>query len=293
MVYPDLEQVLVPFVGRPYREKRVQGVGGPGITEIAGPLATVVAKHNLTLAEQHFYQRYRSQVVRYGVDAPRLLASGHFADDAWVVLEFVPPLLEKFRWSERPDVLTILAHLHHIAGESRFIDPHDLYAFHWPDTLTADALQYFPKTVVPSLRERITACQAMAHQVLFQPMALIHGDPNPTNWGIRPSGQPVLFDWSRYGYGHPAIDLAITIPGLPHLPETQRIAQAYLERTPDAQTASQLARTIGLAKIWSAVEFLSMGHREKLSSAAGRGIAMLTADFPKWIAYWHRVLVTE
>ncbi|MHB1953105.1 MAG: hypothetical protein ACYCOU_05105, partial [Sulfobacillus sp.] len=108
LVYPDLEQVLVPFVGRPYREKRVQGVGGPGITEIAGPLATVVVKHSLTPAEQHFYQRYRSQVVRYGVDAPRLLASGHFADDAWVVLEFVPPLLDKFRWSERPDVLTIL-----------------------------------------------------------------------------------------------------------------------------------------------------------------------------------------
>src|SRR5579883_2966731 len=40
------------------------------------------------------------------------------------------------------------------------------------------------------------------------------GDPNPTNWGLRADGTIVLYDWERFGQATPAIDLAITVPGL-------------------------------------------------------------------------------
>jgi thiamine kinase-like enzyme len=102
-------------------------------------------------------------------------------------------------------------------------------------------------------------------KVVLSPLVCnISGDPNPTNWGIRDNGDLVLFDFERIGYGNPAIDLAITIPGFgdPDGLLEYEIAETYISYWHNNPTTfpfsiNELARQIHLGKFWSALDFLS------------------------------------
>ena len=85
---------------------------------------------------------------------------------------------------------------------------------------------------------------------------MISGDPNPTNWSVREDGTVVLFDWERVGYGTPALDLAITVPGLGTPDDYRRVVEGYLRAGPSPElTAPQegpverLAYDIALANL--------------------------------------------
>lgn len=92
---------------------------------------------------------------------------------------------------------------------------------------------------------------------LFTARSVISGDPNPLNWGLSGDGELVLMDWERIGLGHPALDVAITMPGLPGLAEFERPALAY--RSNDGSEVS--ARRLMLAKLWTVVELLASTPR--------------------------------
>jgi aminoglycoside phosphotransferase (APT) family kinase protein len=92
----------------------------------------------------------------------------------------------------------------------------------------------------------------------------ISGDPNPTNWRVRDDGTLVLVDWERFGYGTPAIDLAILMPGLgsPDGKLETWIASNYVEfwRMANGEVPfleATLTAQIQLAKLWTAVEFIA------------------------------------
>ncbi|HEX7065056.1 MAG TPA: phosphotransferase [Bacillales bacterium] len=137
--------------------------------------------------------------------------------------------------------------------------------------MSTKALACFPKGISREIKPLLEAVKERSRQI-FQPLCWISGDPNPTNWGIRNTGKLVLFDWERAGYGHPAIDLAITMPGLgtsDHSLESL-IAKRYLDlwRGADLEvpfTEQELTREINTAKIWSTVEFLA-NHSKLLDS---------------------------
>jgi aminoglycoside phosphotransferase (APT) family kinase protein len=82
---------------------------------------------------------------------------------------------------------------------------------------------------------------------------LISGDPNPMNWGILENGEPVMFDWDRFGLGTPALDLAITVPRLGSRGDYEKVAATYCGKPDD-----KLAREIALAKVWTIVDILGM-----------------------------------
>ncbi len=108
-------------------------------------------------------------------------------------------------------------------------------------------------------------------QDLFRPLCSISGDPNPTNWGLRQDRTPVLFDWERFGAGTLALDLAVTVTGLGnhavHTTIARRYGRAWAEQeTTPPWTADRLAHEIGVAKVWSMVEFLA-------AHAGGDGVA--------------------
>ncbi|MDQ0220379.1 hypothetical protein ELQ35_19985 [Peribacillus cavernae] len=82
------------------------------------------------------------------------------------------------------------------------------YHFFWEEETMGRVQQFLPL----ELTDILSFLQEQA-KVLFRPLCCISGDPNPTNWGVRNNGDLVLFDFERIGYGNPAIDLAITMPG--------------------------------------------------------------------------------
>jgi Ser/Thr protein kinase RdoA (MazF antagonist) len=120
-------------------------------------------------------------------------------------------------------------------------------------------------------------------KALAQP---ISGDPNPLNWGLRADNQVVLFDWERVGFGPPAFDLAITIPGLAQQADAQLVAQAYLttagtlERHPTR--VQTLAQDILRCKVWVIVEFMATVVERELSLPPAYQTFLRTV--PDWVA---------
>jgi hypothetical protein len=156
--------------------------------------------------------------------------------------------------------------------------------------MTEGALSLLPG---PAARQLAPVLETMrqAHPHLFAPRCPISGDPNPLNWGLRDDGALVLYDWERYCAGTPALDLAITVPGLGDAAAFRRVAVAYLrptwvespvrETAPPEGTEEKLAGDIAVAKVWSVVEFLSL----YASGAIRGGVAIegLVQRFPAWV----------
>ena len=92
-----------------------------------------------------------------------------------------------------------------------------------------------------------------------------------------------LIDWSRYGWAHPAIDLAIAIPGFPNRQEVEWMANTYARLGPQKRAGQSLANLILAAKLWSCVEFLAMNTRGELSEDADEGVQYLKTELPAWI----------
>jgi aminoglycoside phosphotransferase (APT) family kinase protein len=217
------------------------------------------------------------------VTAPALFWEGRAAERRWLVLEDVPQPLPRDRWGADPEVLGVLARLH----ESEALPglrARDAYRPAWTARTTASALAALPADEAAGLGPVIEALRdASVH--LFAPWCSLSGDANPGNWGLRADGTLVLFDWERYCRGTPALDLAAALPGLGTPEEHHLLARRYLEA---GGTASEprdggeaLARDIGRAKAWTAVELLAGVGEEVVED--GSVAAWLRGEFPAWV----------
>jgi aminoglycoside phosphotransferase (APT) family kinase protein len=199
----------------------------------------------------------------------------------WLVLEHIPHPLPRERWLADPAVLAILYRLHHAELPTIAVP---LFQPAWSEAMTEQALAYFSSTDQRHLRSHLCSIQHQA-QPLFHPHCLISGDPNPRNWGLRSNGTVVLYDWERWGRGTPALDLAITIPGLGDWSAFARVSKQYLAMAPDlhshASAILQLTRDIALAKVWNAIEFLSHAALGQLADTSG--LPSLIQQLPRWI----------
>ena len=148
--------------------------------------------------------------------------------------------------------------------------------------MTDRALSLFPERIAADLRPLLSSMQEGSSH-LFAPLCSISGDPNPSNWGLREDASPVLFDWERFGAGTPALDLAITVPGLGDEDDRRAVASTYLDGWPGAPfPIDRLTRDMALAKAWTVVELLS-GYAEGQVRAASV-IGRLLEVFPPWVA---------
>jgi hypothetical protein len=128
------------------------------------------------------------------------------------------------------------------------------------------------------------------YQHLFAPVCPISADPNPNNWGIRNNGSLVLFDWERFTFGTPTIDLAILVPGLPDKATFRHYAESYRKLNFDELGNTQeekksLEDFVGdmkIAKVWTVVEFL---HEYSTGSAGipEELIKSLCEVIPAWV----------
>jgi hypothetical protein len=205
--------------------------------------------------ETYVYTRLSGLLQSHGVVLPELYGAFADADDwTWLLLEAVPQPLPRERWLADPAALALLGRLHAVPLAEAHLPP-SRYRPSWPETLAEQALDLMPAAERPALAALLADVRARCLP-LFAATCLLSGDPNPANWGLRADGTLVLFDWERCCHGTPALDLAITVPGLGTRADFHRVATVY---SPGAGRAEvdRLAGEIGLAKVWSVVEFLA------------------------------------
>lgn len=147
----------------------------------------------------------------------------------------------------------------------------------WTNELTERALENFSQDSARPLRALLEPLHKRSHE-LFIPQCWISGDTNRGNWSLRDDGTLVLFDWERFGLGTPAIDVAITIPGLGHMEHFRKTALTY-----DANCGFDFIELVAVAKAWSIVEFLSMHSEGRVSVRGESAIQELRNDFPIWL----------
>jgi hypothetical protein len=261
--FPDDVCDVLSEYGTPVEIVPMHGLSHNRVWRVRFEQMCVVVKVN---AQESAFYRHVAPVLT-GVPIPKLLTS---VGTDWLIIEFVPESLPRERWLADLDVIAALRTLHHITTESTQDWPTPFQP-RWDDAMTDMALTLFPKN--DRMVQLLRALQVRA-QPLFQSKCWISGDPNPANWGVRQDGTVVLFDWERFGRGTPALDLAITIPGLGSNKDFQVVTAQYGDVS--------LTYDIALAKVWSVVEFLANAHQGKVADT--RIVPMLVNAMPDWLS---------
>lgn len=243
----------------------LQGVAGSGVSRVHFPSISVIVKSSLSGRERKFYEQHSARLHDCGVNVPIVYGSGGDSLGMnWVVLEDIPYPLAKNGWVGNTAQLQILCNLHSATwGDQRPV-LEAAYCPTWDDGMTERACNWFARSSDgDEIRSRLMDAQQRC-QTLFAPQCCLSGDPNPTNWRVREDGSLVLIDWERFCYGSPAIDLAITLPGLGSEDGyiEKMVAGTYAEfwnQTVNKPPLSvpELSGQIRIAKTWSVVEFIA------------------------------------
>lgn len=279
---PALTDDLERRFGGPWVVERLGGLSGAVVARVRLRGGSVVVKGGVGSAEAHFYAHVAPVLRAQGVSIPVCRGAVADGDWRWLVLEDVPEPLPRTRWAADPAVLGVIVRLHG-ATVAQDDDPPDRFAPGWTDGMTDAALVALLTGARAASGPRLRSLRREAAG-LFAPDVPISGDANPANWGVRADGDVVLFDWARYGRGTPALDLAITVPGLGETATYQAVARGYVAAGGRSGAAGDgvLAREIAVAKVWSVVEFLGVSGVE--GTAAGRAtVAYLREVVPAWL----------
>lgn len=246
----EFEPFINALVGDNVVSATPGGMSGASVSRFNGDAGSVILKQASNAREWHVYTRLGALLQGVGVRLPELYAS-HVEDGCfWMLLEDIPTPLPEARWLADPEVLGMLARLHTLPVADVVL-PDDRYQPGWTADLTHQALELFSPQDARACKPVLEAIRQRA-QSLFSPLGVISGDPNPANWGIRADGTLVLFDWERCTLAHPAIDLAITVPGLGDMEAFRLVAGRY-----PASGVRPSAEEIARAKVWAVVEFLA------------------------------------
>lgn len=278
-----LHTVLLDTYGAPLHIELL--TEGHAVWRVQSAKQSVIVKRSTQPRESIFYTMVAPTLATVDIPIPHLEWSGRDADTFWLVLEDIPTPLPRVRWSADQEMLTVLHRLHQrLPLNLNLAFPS--FEPGWSDTMTNDALACFPSAQARRLAPILQDLR-LSHQTLFAPQCWISGDPNPTNWGLRGDGTIVLYDWERFGKATPAVDLAITVPGLGDRAAFQAVATAYLERDDRslslaAQEISFLTQEMIVAKVWSIIEYLS-DHYHAGTIARSTRIDTLIQQIPAWL----------
>ncbi|MFW7523153.1 phosphotransferase [Vibrio ostreicida] len=199
-----------------------------------------IRKQGASPVELNFYQFSAPQLD--GVNTPRLLDVK--GDDLYI--EYIPNTITLDELLAQNLTFEQLARIH----QSDFQPTHPLKQHHWTESNTDLALNSLnlPQITNDSLR----TIQHLS-QDLFSSQRLVSGDTNQGNWGIKHNGELVLFDWERFGFGSPAIDLAPLIKGLGSLDDYEWMVGQYTLYNPQV-SGHMLVKQLILAKAWLIIE---------------------------------------
>lgn len=273
--------------GRLVALMQLGGMRGGSVYQARFSGVSVVVKASATPRELHFYRNVAGALAKRGIAAPALLWSTLVEDTAWLVLEDLPQLRPRRRWSADHELLGVLCRLHVVTAGSAYL-PTDMGVRALTEPMNERMLARFSAAAARELGPRLARLQrAGAH--LFRPWCNLAGDPSEANWGRRADGTLVLLDWARFGLGTPALDLARTVPGLGDSAAFAQVAGSYhaqWQRHRDSVpwTAGQLCNDIVLAKLWTIVALMSTeGTATRATSQPT--MEELVTRVPAWIAW--------
>jgi aminoglycoside phosphotransferase (APT) family kinase protein len=270
--------------GAPAAVERLGGMSGGRVERVRVADGSVVVKR-ATPHEARFYRRAAPKLRQAAVPIPDLFLAIDEADGCWIVVEDVStplPVSSAGKWRPDPLVVAILAQLHATTRDNPPEIPPPV-ARDWTDATTDAALACFPARVAARLAPVLRRFQE-ANSERGEPWCWVSGDPNPRNWGRRPDGTLVLFDWELFAPGRPATDLAIAIPGLGTLEQFARMAAAYdaewrAHRRPLLWPLDALASEIVTAKVGSVATLLAASDSAAIPAEL---LAWLVEEVPPW-----------
>lgn len=255
MLPNPVSDMVNDLIGSPITVELLGGMSGARVMRVTGPTRTIVAKAGVSRRELAVYRSLSPMFSEAGIRTPELRGSIEAENEVWLLLEDIAHFLPAGRWLADAELLGTLHRLHRIAPATLDLLP-DRFRPTWTDAMDQAAMKWFGNDV--GFAPQLAALRRQA-EPLFEPRGVISGDPNPLNWGLSRSAELVLLDWERIGLGHPAIDLAIAIPGLPTTAEFERTAAVYraADMGPNAEAVQVEPRHLVLAKLWTLVEFLA------------------------------------
>lgn len=228
-----------------------------------------ICKEGASDVEINFYQFAASNLEV--VNVPKLLD----ISTQNLCIEYIPNRVTLDELYKNPSTFNQLAQLHH----AQYVPPFLLKRHQWTvsDTKVAFDVLQLPKVT----QDSILAIQALSF-VLFEYSGLISGDTNAGNWGTRTNGELVLFDWERFGFGSPAIDLAPLVNGLGTATDYEYVIEKYMQQSA-IEPQINLARHLVIAKCWIIIEvtniLISRNKRE-----ASKYIRWYREHVPAWIS---------
>lgn len=258
-----VQQYLLESFGVPVTIKKLNGIKSDGgCFRIKFFNSSVIIKQTIGPQEYIFYNECTHLMQEFKKYIPISYYSYRNEENCWIVIEDVARLLPKERWYADKYLLEVLFKFHSKTwGKSLLLSNH--YSPNWNNELTYAVLELIPDKISNQLQPFLFELQKES-QHIFKPYCWVHADTNPTNWGIRKDGTLVLFDWERISCASPAIDLAITIPGLGTTDSSVEslIAKRYIAMWSKLSggfsfTEQKLFQEIKLAKLWSVVEYVA------------------------------------
>ena len=227
-----------------------------------------ILKQDCSAVELGFYQHASPQLA--GVNTPRLL--GVRGNDLYI--ERIPNSVALEELLANPSTFEQLAYIHNAEYRPDFPVTHHA----WTQEANEAALATLNLPVM--VEESFRSMQADS-QELFAHQALISGDSNHGNWGRRDSGELVLFDWERFGFGSPAIDLAPLVSRLGSLTDYELITEQYTRHSV-ALPGELLVRHLILAKSWLVIEVTNLLVSRNKPDAP-RYIDWYRENVPDWL----------
>jgi hypothetical protein len=277
----SLRRHLFDLYGEPADVEPLAGLSRSIVSRVRLRDRSLIVKLDAHPNEVRFYQQVAPTLPALESHVPKLEAAGCSAERRWLILENIPHPLPQERWLADPELLAVVRSLHRTTLGTPYMLP-GAFRPGWSAEMTDGALSLFPEQAAAELRPLLTSLQEDASH-LFAPLCSISGDPNPSNWGLREDGSLVLFDWERFGSGTPALDLAITVPGLGEQRDHRAVASAYLDGWPGTPLSpDRLAHDMARAKAWTVVELLSSYVAGGVRAA--QVIDRLLDVFPPWLA---------
>ncbi|WP_207711780.1 phosphotransferase [Sulfobacillus harzensis] len=256
--------------------------GGPGVILISGPSGRAIAKYPVR-QEAAFYRSWAPLVRQHGLGVPEVYAQGENSTRAWILMEALDATLTPPYRDRLPDMAAYLAQLHAMQRDRvrSTADPLSVR----PVALSLQDIDDAAALWTEEVREYLVHLLHLSWPALPTEMRLVSGDPNPTNWGVRASGQLVLFDWSEVAWSHPAYDLAVLCGGLPEVALVEEVVDVYLESAdaPSPQSRAQWVAWVITARLVAFVWFAAWWSRGQLTEAARPGLTMLQDGLIDWI----------
>lgn len=265
-------------VGGPGTIERLGGLSGAWVFRVRGPAGTVVAKGRVHDREVAVYEHLATVFTDAGLRIPHCRERLTVEGEKWLLLEDLPDPLPRSRWGADPELVGFLSRLHGLPPDVLDVVPVP-FAPRWDESMTSRAVR---RLDLDPVAEQALDVVRRATVHLFDPVSVVSGDPNPLNWGLSAEGELTLMDWERIGAGHPAVDLAIALPGLPTPDEAAAMIAAYRSIDPRGTFGTSVTDLL-CAKAWTVVE-LAADPRLDGGDARSDVLAGLHTSFAPWLS---------